>query len=219
MISEKENTSPVENTQGQDETKETGKDVRDDNSPRENLDGKSQEELVNDLLDLVNEREELISTVEALEKDRNEAREETARQRAEMYNFRQRMEREIKKHKKLAAESAIIEFLPVLDNLERAISVEESESFTHLLEGVEMVQRQFVEVLKKFGVQMIEARGKEFSPSVHEAVFVSEVDNPEKDGKVLREIQKGFIMADKVIRPSRVEVGKYAGKAEDNIKE
>jgi molecular chaperone GrpE (heat shock protein) len=78
-----------------------------------------------------------------------------------------------------------------------------------------MVHRQFVEVLRKFGVEKIEALGEEFSPRVHEAVFVSEVDDPEKDGVVLREIQKGFIMDDRVIRPARVEVGKYSAEAGD----
>lgn len=215
MISEKDYPKPQENADKPDIEAEISDGKSGEESGKNDFGDKSQEDLVNDFLDLAKEREELISALEVLEKERDEAKEEAARHRAEMYNFRQRMEREVKKQKKLAAESFILEFLPVLDNLDRALNAEDSDSFSHVLEGVEMVHRQFVEVLRKFGVEKIEALGEEFSPRVHEAVFVSEVDDPEKDGVVLREIQKGFIMDDRVIRPARVEVGKYSAEAGD----
>lgn len=208
MISDKNNDSGRKNTAGE------GQDVIDEtvesSNAAQDAEERSQDELVNDLLDMAKEREELLSALEVLEKERDESREEAARHRAEMYNFRQRKEREMKKQKSLAAESAILEFLPVLDNLERAVNVEEDHDLSHVLKGVSMVQRQFVDVLKKLGVDVIPAEGAAFSPRVHEAVFVTDVNEPEKDGMVLRELQKGFMLSDKVIRPAKVEVGRYA---------
>lgn len=72
-----------------------------------------------------------------------------------------------------------------------------------------MVRRQFLSVLEKVGVSEILAEGEPFSPSFHEAVGIEPVEEPEKDGIVVFELQRGYKMADKVIRPSRVKVGKY----------
>ena len=97
-----------------------------------------------------------------------------------------------------------------LDNLERAISAaKETNDFDGLVQGVEMILRNIQDVMKSEGVEEIEALGKEFDPMFHHAVM--QEDSPEfQDNEVMLELQKGYKMKDKVIRPSMVKVCKKA---------
>jgi molecular chaperone GrpE len=128
--------------------------------------------------------------------------------RADLYNYRQRAERDRAKIRKLVAEDKAAEFLPVLDNLDRALRVPEEGTAKDVLVGVRMVQRQFLSVLENSGVTMISTEGK-FDPLQHEAVETEFVDDPSQDGVILLELLRGYRTPDRILRPAQVRVGKW----------
>ncbi len=180
-----------------------------DASMEEHRSSHTKAQLLADLLEKDTKMEELLSQLEELEKEKEELKECAARSKADLYNFRQRIERERAREKKLALESSVLKILPVLDNLDRALSFPEGTDPASVLEGVVMVQRQFINVLNIMGVKDIPTVGEIFSPEYHEAVALKEVIDPDQDGLIVEEFMKGYIIADKVIRPARVLVAKY----------
>jgi molecular chaperone GrpE len=129
-----------------------------------------------------------------------------ARAQAEMENTRKRLEREKSEFYKYAQEALIKDLLPVMDNLERAIAHgEESADKEGLLQGVRMTQEGLMSVLSKHGLKVIEAKGRPFDPNFHEAVMRQEnADAP--PNTVVEEVQKGYLLHDRLIRPSMVVV-------------
>jgi len=125
---------------------------------------------------------------------------------AEFDNFKKRTAKEKEALYSDATSDAVAAFLPVIDNIERALDAAGNEaSDNSLREGVELVYRQFKEVLDKLNVSVIEAVGKEFDPNLHNAV--SHVDDEEYgENIVVEEFQKGYIYKDKVVRYSMVKV-------------
>lgn len=144
-----------------------------------------------------------------IEEARSEAEQyknEAARAKADFYNYRTRIERDRAKDRVLAAESAVLTLLPVLDNLERALDAEnDKESSMH--KGISMVQRQFFSVLQSLGLKVIDASGA-FDPSLHEAVTTADTDNPEEDGMVMEVFHRGYMLGDKVLQAAKVKVGR-----------
>ncbi len=128
--------------------------------------------------------------------------------RADFYNYRQRAVKERSETRKRAAEDVIIAILPVLDNLDRALDAAHHGDANNILSGVEMVQRQFINVLEGLGVTAIKSQGEKFDPSLHDASGMEPVDDPELDGKVITERLKGYRTSERVLRPSQVTVGK-----------
>lgn len=128
--------------------------------------------------------------------------------RADFYNYRQRTIKERQETRQRAKEEAVIEILPVLDNLDRALSAANAEDAKTIVTGVEMVQRQFINALENLGVNAIKAQGEKFDPALHDAAGTEEVDDPELDGKVITERLKGYRTKDRVLRPAQVTVGK-----------
>jgi len=157
------------------------------------------------------EFQELQHRLETLEREKKSLEEEAARARADYYNLRQRTARDASKQRALASETAIRELLPVLDNLDRALGAAAQDD--PLLKGVSMVRRQFFEVLKGLGLEEIIPEGS-FDPSLHEAVGMEPVKNPEDDGMILEEFQKGYLLGGKVLRASQVRIGSYSGNPE-----
>lgn len=127
---------------------------------------------------------------------------------ADFYNYRQRTTKERLETRKRAQEDVIVEMLPVLDNLDRALSAASSEDTASILKGVEMVQRQFVSVLEGLGVNVIKSEGEKFDPTLHDAAGTEHVDDPELDGKVITERLKGYRTKERVLRPAQVTVGR-----------
>ena len=107
-----------------------------------------------------------------------------------------------------AMEDLIVSLLPVLDNLDRALSVPEDGSAKDILAGVKMVSRQFLSVLDELGVSAIPAKGERFDPALHEAIGAVPVEDAEEDGAVVDEQLRGYRTKDRVLRPARVLVGK-----------
>jgi len=153
---------------------------------------------------------ELISAKELVEKLGNENKvlnDAAARARADFFNFRQRMERDQGRSRDLAFESAAAMFIPVLDNLDRALSSPQGD-FDSLLKGVEMVRVQFFSALQGMGVSLIETTGRPFDPAFHEAVAIDEPDSDAEEGIVTEEIQPGYMIAGKVLRAAMVKVAR-----------
>jgi molecular chaperone GrpE len=130
------------------------------------------------------------------------------RMAAEMENTRKRLERERSDGISFANDSMIRGLLPVIDNLERAVQHGEKETNCQsLLEGVRMTLKSVGDVLERFGCTSFESLGKPFDPKYHEAVMQQEsTEYPEKT--VIQELQKGYMLHDRLIRPAMVVVSK-----------
>jgi len=132
------------------------------------------------------------------------------RLQAEFENFKKRLAREKAEYLKFAHEGLVGEFLPVLDNLERAIASARAEAgSTPLLEGIEMIGRLFRTVLEKAGVKPMEVVGQPFDPGYHQAVAQVESAHGEVN-VVVEEIRKGYLMEGRVLRPAMVKVSRTA---------
>jgi len=144
-------------------------------------------------------------TVE-LQKQLEEQENRYLRLRADYDNLLRRQKLEREASEKYRAQSLLTELLPVLDNFERALQVEvTSEDAVSLRKGVEMVYRQFIDATAKEGLEVIPAEGEVFDPNFHQAVM-QEQNEEKESGVVLRELQKGFKLKDRVLRPSMVSV-------------
>ncbi|MCM8770274.1 MAG: nucleotide exchange factor GrpE [Candidatus Omnitrophica bacterium] len=131
------------------------------------------------------------------------------RLQADFENTRKRLEREKQDFIKFANEAIILEFLNILDDLERTVNLAETkhQDLSAFLKGVEMILAHLYEMLKEHGVRPIEAKGKIFDPHLHEALMqVENKDLPENT--VIEELQKGYLLNDRVIRTAKVKVSK-----------
>jgi molecular chaperone GrpE len=127
---------------------------------------------------------------------------------AEMENSRKRLERDKSEGISFANECLMRDLFPVIDNLERAVQHGESEAnYQGLLEGVRMTLKSFGDLLSRFGCSSFDSVGKPFDPNYHEAVMQQESsEHPEKT--ILQELQKGYVLHDRLIRPAMVIVSK-----------
>jgi len=160
-----------------------------------------------------NEQEELTEGgVEALRKEMEElkqekeaAQERMLRIQAEFDNFKKRTQKERQNERKYKSQDLVNELLPVLDNFERALEVEVVEEAKSIVEGISMVYRQLKDALESENVEVIDTVGEEFDPNLHHAVMQVEEEESESN-IVLEELQKGYILNDRVIRPAMVKV-------------
>ncbi|MBW1740495.1 MAG: nucleotide exchange factor GrpE [Deltaproteobacteria bacterium] len=129
---------------------------------------------------------------------------------AEFENYKKRMEREMNEYRKFANEALIKDILPIVDNLERALEIPygNNEKASHgMREGVEMTLKGLLSSLEKFGAVPIESLGKPFDPNFHQAVMQEESEE-HPENTVVQELQKGFMMRDRLLRPAMVVVSK-----------
>ncbi|MCE5167750.1 nucleotide exchange factor GrpE [Paenibacillus profundus] len=128
------------------------------------------------------------------------------RTQADFDNFRRRTMKEKEDLAKYASAKVITELLPVLDNFERALSTGQEASETEsFVKGVDMIFRQIQQVMEQEGVQPMNAVGEQFNPEYHQAIMQVESDEYE-EGFVVEEVQKGYMLKDKVLRPAMVKV-------------
>lgn len=144
--------------------------------------------------------------IAGLEERNRELASALAAARADFFNYRKRIERDRQRERIMAGEEKAMEFLPVLDNLDRALSAGETSDSSGILQGVTMVRRQFLSVLESMGVEQIPTVGTPFSPEVHEALAAEMTDDPEKNGIVTEEILSGYRTRERVLRPAKVKV-------------
>lgn len=145
------------------------------------------------------------------EKDR-QLQETLSKYRAAAGEFdeaRLRLRREISKDIERSRRDILSEMLEVLDNFDRAIdSASQGGSHDALVQGVEMVRRQFLAKLESFGVKRIEADGQPFDPAIHEAVSSVPASTPDQDGVIVGTVRTGYRIGDDVLRPAAVAVAK-----------
>jgi molecular chaperone GrpE len=154
----------------------------------------------------VEEENQAEARIAQLEAKLEEAENRYLRLQADFDNFRRRSRLDLESSAKYRAQSLISDLLPAIDNFDRALKMgADNEHAQSLLQGMEMVYRSLLDALKKQGAEPIEAVGKEFDPNLHQAVMQ---DNNENFGSniVVEEFQKGYILKDRVIRPSMVKV-------------
>jgi len=146
---------------------------------------------------------------DALRRERDELYDRLLRATAEFDNYRKRTERERREQAEFAAADLIRDLLPLLDDLHRALAaVQTAEAGgppDTFLDGIELIRRQFLDVLRRRGVEAIDAVGQDFDPEWHEAVAREQVEGA-REGEIVAEIRRGYRMGPRLLRPSMVKV-------------
>jgi len=149
-------------------------------------------------------QDEVAAQIEKLTADLKEKEDRALRLQADFENFRRRTSKEKEELAAVVTQGLLKDMLPLLDNFERAMAAEakDGEAFQ---KGVEMIFTQFTEILKKNGLEHIEVEGQKFDPNFHQAVM--RVQNADmEDDDIAQELQKGYMVKGRVIRPSMVQV-------------
>lgn len=134
---------------------------------------------------------------------------------ADFDNFRKRSRREIEDTRKAGKEDLLKDFLPVFDNLERAIdSAQRASDLKGVAEGLQMIHRQFIDTLARTGIQRVASVGEQFDPTHHEAIQQIESDE-QPAGTVVAEVLPGYMHGDRLIRAAMVVVSKPKAKADE----
>jgi molecular chaperone GrpE len=147
--------------------------------------------------------------LESMEQESKDSHDRFLRVSAEFENYKKRAAREMNDFRKFANESFVKAMLPVVDNLDRAIesSSDDDHSNSSVVEGVNMTLKEILKIFEQFGVKPFASLGKTFDPALHQAVMQEESDDhPEKT--ILNELEKGYMMHDRLLRPAMVVVSK-----------
>lgn len=151
---------------------------------------------------------ELQTRLDEAEAKANENWERVLRMQAEADNVQRRVERDVANAHKYALEKFVSELLPVVDNLERAISAHSTEGGQDsLLDGVNLTLKMFISALDKFGVQQVDPQNESFNPEFHQAVSTQENEKV-KPNTVIQVLQKGYLLNSRLVRPALVIVSK-----------
>ena len=143
-----------------------------------------------------------------LQQERDEYYDLLLRKTAEFDNYRKRTDRERQQFAEAAAADLIKDLLPLVDDLERAIKADAGgEATSAIRRGVELIHKQLLETLRKRGVTPIEALGADFDPHFHQAVS-HEPAHGRRDGEVIEEFARGYMLGDRLLRPAMVKVAK-----------
>ncbi|AUJ80520.1 nucleotide exchange factor GrpE [Enterobacter cancerogenus] len=160
--------------------------------------------------DQVDPRDEKIANLETqLAEAQNREREAVLRIKAEMENLRRRTELDVEKAHKFALEKFVNELLPVIDSLDRALEVADKANpdNTAMIEGIELTLKSMLDVVRKFGVEVIAETNVALDPNVHQAIAMVESDDVQA-GNVLGVMQKGYTLNGRTIRAAMVTVAK-----------
>lgn len=169
------------------------------------LDEEKVEGIEEELKDTEETLEEKMAKIEA---DLEDWKGAYARKNAEFQNFTKRKQNELEEFRKYASEKVILKVLEAVDNLERGVAASvETKDFDALVKGVEMTLSQMHGIMNAEGVEVIESLGKEFDPHLHQAVMTENSEDVD-DNHIVMELQKGYKMKERVIRPSMVKVCK-----------
>jgi molecular chaperone GrpE len=152
----------------------------------------------------------LAETVLTLTRERDELKDRLLRQQAEFENFKKRIDRERSDFVQFASAELMREVLNVLDSFELALrNVQGDGSSPKSGDGFELIYKQLISSLKRFGLEPLEARGRKFDPHFHEAVSMQPTGDAE-EGTVLEDLRKGYLLNGKLLRPSMVTVATVA---------
>lgn len=151
-------------------------------------------------------KQELLKKLKDTQKESQDNYDLYMRTYAEMENIKKRGKKEREDLAKYANESLIKEVLPVIDNLQKAIShVQDDNNSSGLVEGLDLTLNGLMTTLKKVGLEDVEAEGKPFDPNFHEAIS-QQMDDKVAPGHIIIELQKGYLLNGRLIRPSRVVI-------------
>ena len=145
--------------------------------------------------------------VSAVQKERDELYDRLLRKTAEFDNFRKRIDRERKDFTEWAAAEVLNDLLAVMDDFDRALAADAPASAQVYKTGVELIHRALADLVRKRGVTPIQAVGAEFDPHLHQAVAYDAVDGA-REGEVVEELRKGYMLGDRLLRPALVKVAK-----------
>ncbi len=143
----------------------------------------------------------------ALRQERDELQDRLLRSAAEFDNYRKRTDRERRELSDAVASDLIRDILPVLDDLERALTAAADSPDHALRSGVELIYRQLLEAIRRRGAESFASVGEDFDPSWHEAM-ASEPADGRRDGEIVAEVRKGYRIGTRLIRPAMVKVAK-----------
>ena len=144
---------------------------------------------------------------DALQKERDDLYDRLLRKTAEFDNFRKRVERDRKEMIEWAAADVISDLLTVVDDFDRALAADAPPEAQPFKAGLELIQRQLADLLKKRGVSPVDALGADFDPHLHQAVAYEEVAGA-REGEVVGVMAKGYKLGDRLLRPALVKVAK-----------
>lgn len=145
--------------------------------------------------------------VEELRREKDALQDRLLRTAAEFDNYRKRIDRERRDLAEHTAAEVVTELLPIVDNLERALAA--ASDTDPLRKGVELTHKQMMDLLRKRGVKPIEALGADFDPNFHQAV-IHEASADHREGEVMAELQRGYLLGERLLRPAMVKVAKAA---------
>ncbi|MBM3779056.1 MAG: nucleotide exchange factor GrpE [Acidimicrobiia bacterium] len=147
--------------------------------------------------------------VSSLEQERDALQDRLLRTAAEFDNYRKRVDRERRELSQYAAADVLAEMLPIVDDLERALGAAETTETAAYRQGVELVHRKMLDLLRRRGVKPIDALGSDFDPNLHEAV-VHEPSDRHREGEVMEEMRRGYLLGERLLRPAMVKVAKVS---------
>jgi molecular chaperone GrpE len=145
------------------------------------------------------------SEIKHLKKELDEFKDKYLRKLADMENLKKRVEREKIEFQQFALSDLLLELLLVLDNFERAMETKDAVNGKSFREGVEMIYRQYLDLLMKKGVKPLEFKGKKFDPNLQQALITEESEEVEEP-EVSEEFQKGYLLHNRLLRPAIVKV-------------
>ena len=153
--------------------------------------------------------EALVSTdpLADAQRERDDYYDRWMRKAAEFENYRKRIERERREQTDQAVVDLLQEILLVVDDFDRALAVDAGERGEAYRKGIELIHAKLYDVLKKYHVRPIEALGADFDPNVHQAVM-HESSPDHREGEVIGELRKGYMIGDRLLRPAMVKVAK-----------
>jgi molecular chaperone GrpE len=168
-------------------------------------DQRNESELVESPADAASEQ--TTDTAE-LQRQRDDYYDRLLRKTAEFDNYRKRIDRERQQVTEAAAADLLAELLPLVDDLERALRADPgSEGVDAYRRGVELIHKQLLDVLRKRGVRSVDSVGTDFDPHFHQAVSHEAVEG-RRDGEVIEEFRRGYMLGDRLLRPAMVKVAK-----------
>ena len=151
--------------------------------------------------------EDLETELERARSERAAYLDRAARIQAEFENYRKRSEKQQQEFKEYALAGAMTTLLPILDSLDRALDTK-AASLEDFHSGIELIDKQFHDALAKLGVQPVPAEGEPFDPNVHQAIQMVDTEEVE-DNHVLDELQRGYKLKDRLLRPAMVRVARH----------
>ena len=147
------------------------------------------------------------SPLETLRREKDALQDRLLRTAAEFDNYRKRVERDRRERAEALTADALSDLLPIIDDLERALKAPSGGDVDPFRKGVELIHRQMTELLRKRGVKTIDAVGTDFDPRYHQAV-VQESSPDHREGEVMEEFARGYMLGDRLLRPAMVKVAK-----------